>query len=184
FMGIKDQGIKVIFVIDASGSMTTGNAMQIAKNALIASLQSLEERQKFLIIFYDDKPRAIRLKDETEPRLMSATEINKTLARNKIAGIQPGSGTEHHSALSQALRMNPDVVYFLTDALEPPLWPKELEELRIKNGGGKRARIHSIEFGQGAEIPSKNDQGNFLRRLARENGGTYRYHDVSKFSIR
>jgi VWA domain-containing protein len=179
FMGTRDEGMKVVFVVDASGSMTSYNAMQVAKSALMSSLQALDERQQFLIIFYDDKPQVVRLKDESKATLAHATEINKTLARQKIAGLQPGSGTDHLPALELAMKMSPDVIFFLTDALDPPLWARDLEKIRQLNGG--RIRIHSIEFGQGAETAAANDQGNFLRRLARQNGGTYRYHDVTKF---
>ena len=179
FMGTRDEGMKVVFVIDASGSMTSHNAMQVAKGALLSSLQALDERQQFLIIFYDDKPHVIKLQDEPKPTLAYATDLNKTLARQKISGIQPGSGTDHLPPLEMALRMNPDVIFFLTDALEPPLWPKDLEKIKSQNGG--RVRIHSIEFGQGPELSAGGDLGNFLRKLARANGGTYRYHDVTRF---
>ena len=179
FFGISDRGTKVVYVVDASGSMTSYNAMQVAKSELMASLQGLNERQQFLIIFYEDKPHVVKLGDELKPTLAYATEINKTLARQKIAGIQPGSGTDHLPALEMAMKLNPDVIFFLTDALDPPLWPRDLEKIKLANNG--RTRIHSIEFGQGSELPEANDQGNFLRRLARLNGGTYRYHDVTRF---
>lgn len=179
FMGARDEGMKVVFVIDASGSMTSHNAMQVAKGALMSSLQALDERQQFLIIFYDDKPHVIKLHDETKPALAKATDLNKTLARQKISGIQPGSGTDHLPPLEMALRLNPDVIFFLTDALEPPLWPKDLERIKTLNGG--RVRIHSIEFGQGPELGAAANLGNFLRKLASQNGGSYRYHDVTRF---
>lgn len=179
FMGTRDEGMKVVFVVDASGSMTSHNAMQVAKGALMSSLQALDERQQFLIIFYDDKPHVIKLHDESKPTLTIASDLNKTLARQKISGIQPGSGTDHLPPLEMAIRMNPDVIFFLTDALEPPLWPKDLEKIKKLNGG--RVRIHAIEFGQGPELGSDADLVNFLRKLARQNGGTYRYHDVTKF---
>ena len=63
FMGARDEGMKVVFVIDASGSMTSHNAMQVAKGNLMSSLQALDERQQFLLIFYDDKPHVIKLHD-------------------------------------------------------------------------------------------------------------------------
>lgn len=179
FMGARDDGLKVVFVIDASGSMTSHSAMQVAKGALMSSLQALDERQQFLIIFYDDKPHVIKLHDESKPTMSVASELNKTLARQKISGIQPGAGTDHLPALEMALRMNPDVIFFLTDALEPPLWPKDLDRIKTVNGG--RVRIHTIEFGQGPEMAADGDLGNFLRKLARQNGGSYRYHDVTRF---
>lgn len=85
FMGTRDDGMKVVFVIDASVSMTSHNAMQVAKRALLSSLQALDERQQFLIILYDDQPHVIKLQDEPKPTMAYATDLNKTLARQKRA---------------------------------------------------------------------------------------------------
>ncbi len=177
FFGTRDAGMKVVFVVDASGSMTSHNAMQVAKKELMASLQALDERQQFLIIFYDDAPYVVKLKNEANPTLAHATEINKTLARQQIAGVQPGAGTNHFPAVELALKLKPDVIFFLTDAAEPAMPPAELEKVKRLNGG--RTRIHSIEFGIGSELVEYTS--NFLRRLPQQNGGTYRYHDVTKF---
>ena len=179
FMGSQDQGSKVVFVIDASGSMTAHNSMQVAKSSLISSVQALDLNQQFLIIFYDDKPSILSLRDAHKPQLYEATEINKTMARQKIAGIQPGTGTQHVPALEMALRLRPEVIFFLTDAQEPPIHPGELEHLRQMNV--QKTRIHCIEFGVGQEIAEAVSPHNFLRKLSRQNGGTYRYYDVTKF---
>ena len=71
--------------------------------------------------------------------------------------------------------MNPDVIFFLTDAAEPQLSSSQLEEIRQKNNR-VGASIHAIEFGAGPQ------QGgvNFLMRLARQNGGTHVYVDVTQ----
>ena len=179
FMGTQDQGSKVVFVIDASGSMTSHNSMQVAKASLVSSLQALDGNQQFLIIFYDDKPSVLHLRDIHKPQLYAATEIHKTLAKQKIAGIQPGTGTQHVPALEMALRLRPDVIFFLTDAQEPPIYEGELESLKKLNS--QKTRIHSIEFGVGQEVSEATSPKNFLRKLSRQNGGTYRYYDVTKF---
>lgn len=179
FMGTRDPGSSVIFVIDASGSMTSKNSIQVAKAALVSSLQALEETQQFLIIFYDDKPNVLNLKDQQKLQLYPATEINKVLARQKISSIEPGTGTRHVPALEMALRLKPDVIFFLTDAQEPPIYDVELESLQKLNGS--KTRIHSIEFGVGPEFPQTHSPGNFLHKLSRMNDGTYRYYDVTKF---
>lgn len=179
FMGTQDQGSKVVFVVDASGSMTSHNSMQVAKASLMSSLQALDGNQQFLIIFYDDKPTVLHLRDAQKPQLYAATEIHKTLARQKIAGIHPGSGTHHVPALEMALRLRPDVIFFLTDGQEPPIYDGELESLKRLNV--QKTRIHSIEFGVGQEVSATANPRNFLRKLSAQNGGTYRYYDVTKF---
>ena len=179
FMGTRDQGSKIIFIIDASGSMASHHSMQVAKSALISSLQALDGNQQFLIIFYDEKPVALDLRDVHKPQLYAATEIHKTLARQKVGGIKPGAGTQHLPAIEMALRLRPDVIFLLTDGQEPQIYPSELEQLRQSNI--QKTRIHTIEFGVGQEISEIVAPNNFLRKLARQNGGTYRYHDVTKF---
>ena len=179
FMGTRDEGSKIIFVVDASGSMSAQNSMQVAKAALISSIQSLEENQQFLIIFYDDDPTVLNLKNVSAPQLFPATELHKTLARQKIASIKPGTGTRHVPALELALKLHPDVIFFLTDAQEPTIYPGELTQLKQLNS--QKTRIHSIEFGVGPEVSAKVSPNNFLRKLSQQNGGTYRYHDVMRF---
>ncbi len=179
FMGTRDEGTKVVFVIDASGSMMSHNSMQVAKASLVSSVQELDGNQQFLIIFYDDKPVVLHLRDVHQPQLYAATEIHKTLAKQKIAGIHPGTGTQHFPALETALRLKPDVIFFLTDGQEPPIDERELELLKKLNG--QKTRIHSIEFGVGGEVSEGANPRNFLRKLSRQNNGTYRYYDVTKF---
>ena len=51
FMGTKDVGQRVVFVIDCSHSMLENQAMQLAKSALHSSVNELEATQSFQIIF-------------------------------------------------------------------------------------------------------------------------------------
>ncbi|MBI1345002.1 VWA domain-containing protein [bacterium] len=176
FMGARDNGSRIMFVIDCSASMSNYGAMRSAKAALVSSLQSLSETQQFQVIFYSAKPRLMTPANGKTSQLMFATELNKTLARQQIAGVEPNDGTAHIPALELALRLNPEVIFFLTDADQPQLTPQELNSIQRLNQG--RARIHTIEFGQGGEV----DLDNFLKKLARQNGGTYRYFDIKRLN--
>ncbi len=91
-----------------------------------------------------------------------------------MRGIVADGGTRHEEALWMALKLQPDVIFFLTDADQPELSPAQLEKIHRTNNG--RCSINTIEFGLGP--PIHND--NFLVRLARENNGKYTYVDVSK----
>jgi Ca-activated chloride channel family protein len=177
FMGVQDQGTRVVYVVDASGSMYHHNAMRAAKAALVASLQNLDQGQQFQIIFYNDAPYVMRLKSAPKKQLYFATDINKNAARQFINGIEPDSGTQHLDAIKLALSFGPEVVFVLTDSGDPVLTPRELDEIQRKNGG--RARIHCIEFGIGSELGNTH---NFLKKLAHQNDGTHRYVDVTEFS--
>jgi hypothetical protein len=177
FMGVRDQGTRVVFVVDSSGSMANHGAMQSAKAALVASLQTLTDAQQFQIVFYNNTPTVMRLRNNAPAEMAFATEVNKTLARQFIVGVQPDQGTDHLPALKLALRLNPDVLFFLTDADEPQLSAGELLEIQRLNQG--RTRIHTIEFGRGADLGGPL---NFLQKLAHQNGGTHRYYDVQRLA--
>lgn len=175
FHGASDKGTRIVYVLDCSGSMGDYGAMRASKAELMASLQSLSSEQQFQIIFYNDRPHVLKLRNEPKPQLHFATEINRTLAHQFIAGIQPTGGTNHMPALKQGLALNPEVLFFLTDAKEPILTAGDLNEIDRVNQG--RAHIHCIEFGKGPELKTDN----FLQRLARQNGGSYHYRDVTQF---
>jgi hypothetical protein len=78
-------------------------------------------------------------------------------------------------ALRLALRLKPEVIFFLTDADLPKLSAADFSEIQRLNGAG--TRIHCIRFGQGADLEPKN----FMNQLAAQNGGRYRYRDVASF---
>ncbi len=177
FFGVKDHGSRVVFVIDCSASMMDSNAMASAKAALMAALQTLNEQQQFQIIFYNREPRLFQPFGPQKNGLLNATERNKSLARQYITQTEPDSGTDHIPAIKMGLKLVPEVMFFLTDAAEPQLTAGELAEIARLNQG--HTRIHTIEFGKGNNLGLEN----FLTKLARQNGGTYRYHNVQQLAL-
>jgi len=90
-----------------------------------------------------------------------------------VTGIVANGGTRHLEALQLALKMRPDVIFFLTDADEPQLTAAELARIQRWNYG---TTIHAIEFAYGPQSSADN----FLIRLARQNGGQHAYVDLSR----
>ena len=175
FMGIRDKGTRFVYVLDRSGSMAGGHALEMAKSDLLSSLQHLDETQQFQVIFYNVQHSLLTLGGRTT--LHRATDINKTLARQKIAAVTPDGGTFHFPALSKALSFDPEVIYFLTDAdANSSIHPGDMERLTRRNRG--RTRIHTIKFGVGAELTTTH----YVKKLATLNGGRYRYRDINTFS--
>ncbi len=173
FFEISAKGSRFVYVIDHSGSMATYNQLPAAKAELWASLQSLDSSQQFQIIFYNDMPREFRV-SSGKPSLVWANEINKGLARQFLAEVQPDGGTMHMQAIEAAMRLKPDHIFLLTDADEPQM--TEAERRKIKQVNAGKSRIHCVEFGKGGDLGAPS----FLKRLATENGGTYRYRDITK----
>ena len=170
--GVTGEGYKFVYVFDRSGSMggSGQSSLAAAKLELLASIDRLEPQHQFQIIFYNDQPAVLDIIGRG--RLVFATDQNKALARKFIAGITADGSTDHEDPLLLALRLQPDVIFFLTDADEPSLTPAQLEKVRRLNGG--ITSVNTIEFGIGPNLRTDN----FLVQLARENGGQHVYVDM------
>ncbi|MCH2209970.1 MAG: hypothetical protein MK110_01610 [Fuerstiella sp.] len=168
FMNITDSGRRFVYLIDTSGSMNNGGRMELAQSQLLASLRMLEAHQEFQVIFYGDAPIQMRLRGRTKG-IYQATAANLNLAKDAIETVDSGGGTMHLPALLAALRLNPDVVYFLTDGQDASLTKADLRKLLRKNSSG--ARIHVVEFAAGN--PELRDP-TWLQLLASETRGEYR----------
>jgi len=169
--GVEGEGYKFVYVFDRSASMS-GSPLEAAKAQLLASLNSLEETHQFQIIFYNERPWKFNPTGDPN-RMLFATERNKKLAARFVGGITADGATRHEAALLDALRLGPDVIFFLTDADEPKLYPSDLARIGRRAAG---ITINCIEFG----IGPRQDAANFLVRLARENGGGHAYVDTTR----
>ena len=174
FFGLEAQGNKFVYVLDRSGSMGDNHEtkMKAAKEELLKSLQDLDERQQFYIVFYNETPRLFD-PGISKGRLVFATDDNKRHAEQFIAGVHPDGGTNHMAALTAALRLRPDVIFLLTDGeAKDDLSADELKRIDAINGGA--AIINVIQF---APEPRP---GSSLVELAHQNRGQQAFVDVSK----
>lgn len=181
FLGITDSGQRFVYLIDASSSMSDYGALRVAKSELLASLERLQPEQQFQVLFATSE--RITTLDAGRFGVFRGNDISRLDIRQQIAAIHPDAGTNHFAALQAALKHEPDVLFYLSDAGQPPLNPKQLEEITRLN---RDARIHCIEFGLGPVNPDANGQypPNFLTKLAAQNDGRYTYRDVTRFAGR
>lgn len=172
--GITAEGWKFVYVFDRSDSMNWHDRkpLRAAKAELLASLESLERVHQFQIIFYNQTPEIFNPSGQ-QNKLAFATDQNKRNAHRFVSGITATGGTEHVAALKLAMKLRPDVIFFLTDADEPALSARQLYDINRRAAG---ITIHAVEFGMGP----KRNSNNFLVKLARQNGGEHHYVDVSK----
>ena len=147
-------------------------ALRSAKAQLRASLNDLDSVHQFQIIFYNERPRIFNPTGQAG-RLAFANATNKGAAQRFIDSLEAEGGTRHDDAVAMAIRLHPDVIYWLTDADEPKLGPRDIARISRLAAG---IAIHTIEFGSG---PSA-DADNFLVQIARETGGRHVYVDVSQ----
>ena len=175
--GIEGTGSRFVYVFDRSSSMNGygGLPMANAKNELIKSLQSLGKVHQFQLIFYNEMPLAYGQLSGAAG-MMSGTDENKKMAIGYVRRMLPDGGTVHLSALRMGLGMAPDVIFFLTDADEPGVSGREMEDL-IDRAANSGTVIHTIQFGT-----ESNPSGNsWMAQLAKATGGKYRYLDVTTF---
>lgn len=169
--GVSGSGSRFIYVFDRSDSMNgySGKPLRAAKSELKRSLQSLSEAQQFQIIFYNETAKPF-VPAGSPLQLLTGDASMIRRAVNYVDVVKAFGGTEHYDALRLALRMAPDVIFFLTDARVPRLTNTQFAEVkRLADRSG--ATIHAIEFGPESTSPGDS----FLRKLASDNRGEYRY---------
>jgi von Willebrand factor type A domain len=171
FFGARDHAHSFAYVIDCSGSMAMRNSLEVAKREMLASISQLPPDAYFAVIFYNLNARM--LSDPLGKRgLMAATGPNKARVQTQLATIAPDGGTDHMSALREALKLKPEVIFFLTDA--DLMSNNDVNEILAEVGS---TRIQAVEFGRGTELGQRTPLG----RLATTTGGSYLYIDVSHF---
>ena len=146
--------------------------MRAARQELLKSLDSLKDVNQFQIIFYNESTKTFSYEGQTA--LQSATETIKTEARKFIYRTQPDGGTDHIRALKEAFRMNPDVIFFLTDA-EGGFTQQEMRILSRFNRSG--AIINAIEFGD------RQGTKRSLMSVAELSGGKYVFKNIRSLQI-
>lgn len=176
FGDVRGSGRKFVYVLDRSDSMKWrgGAPMRRAIAETIASVESLDPKRgasKFQLVYYNHEPEVF----ENGRGLIDVDLANKARVVRFLRSIEPTGGTEPERALDVALKMRPDVVFFLTDADE------ELSETTLATIAETRRRmkvkqICVVEFGRGTAPKKKSFQ-----RLAGENGGAYVFKDVDAF---
>lgn len=170
--GVAGEGHKFVYAFDRSVSMT-GAPLAAAKQQLLESLQSLGATHQFQILFFNHRLTAFDL-TAGRNRIAFANDQTREAARRFVDTIAADGGTDRYQALRRALAMEPDVVFFLTDA-DDAMTGGELARIESQNAR-VGATICSIEFGRG---PSTG-KDNFLKELARRTGGQYGYVDTTR----
>ncbi|WDQ14584.1 VWA domain-containing protein [Rhodopirellula sp. P2] len=171
--GVSGSGSAFVYVFDHSESMSAsgGKPLRAAKQELIRSLQTLSERQQFQVIFYNDRPKAFSPDGQTSG-LVWGEEGNRQRAEAFVQRTVAIGGTEHQLALRMALRLAPDAIFFLTDASIQTMSAEQMADIR-RRAEQTGTVIHAIQFGSGPEPANS-----FMKEIARQNRGGYRYLDV------
>ena len=163
FFGSGARADTVVFVVDMSGSMSEGRRFDRAVDELVRSLNAMVPTQKFFVFFFNGETHPM-LGMHRSAALMSATSANRAKVIAWIKTLQPDADTAPEDALKRALKLKPQVIYFLTDGEIPPMTRETAKEFNHDH----KTVIHTIAIGteEGAEM---------LRAIAQDNGGKYQF---------
>lgn len=164
FFGVPVLGQRIVFVVDCSKSMNhphdsdAKTRFRRLKLEILKSIQTMSPEMEFFIIFFNDQAHpmpAVSLQ-----RAMPSTKIHYLNWMTKIKAI---GETDPRRAIGMALRLNPDIVYFLTDGSFHRAIQADLLKLR-----SPKTSIHTFTFGdrEGEET---------MKLIANNNNGQYHF---------
>lgn len=142
FFGLRPVGRRVVFVLDCSRSMNHPHNTEARtrfkrmKIELIRSIQAMGPESEFYLIFFNDF--AIPMPSRG---LVQAAKQPKLHYLNWMKDLKADGNTEPREALQLALRLQPDILYFLTDGSFTYRVQQDL--LSLKSG---RTEIHTFAF--------------------------------------
>jgi Ca-activated chloride channel family protein len=157
----------VVFVLDRTGSMA-GEKIQQARAALQFCLDSLEPRDRFDLVAFNETP------DSVGDQLMPATPANVRRAKEFVGDMSARGGTNIDTALQESLRLfaagdRPRYLIFLTDGL-PTVGETNVDVIRKHATARNEGRVRLFTFGVGYDV-----NAHFLDQLSEENRGLSEY---------
>lgn len=163
FMGISGNARRVVYLCDASGSMS--GVFGSLRAELKKAIRILKPIQAFNIIFFSEgEPQALNKND-----LVLATPDYKKRAELFVEREAAAHGsTEPTTAIRMAFAQKPNLIYVLTDGFDAFEGPYSIlvEEFRKLNAD-KSVKVNTIL------IKNREDKEleDVLRQIAQENGG-------------
>ncbi|MEX0704058.1 MAG: hypothetical protein WD069_18300 [Planctomycetales bacterium] len=164
FFGIQAEGKRFVYVVDRSGSMNSPHAgpghtrFGRVKLELAKSIGGLAAESEFFVIFFDQNPLAM-----PAAGMQPALPPIQSHYLQWVAKLRAEGETDPRAALVLAFALQPDAIFFLTDADFSAAIKKELLAVRQD-----RIAVHTFAFG--------NRRGhNVLKTLAENNRGTFAF---------
>lgn len=175
FFGVKAQGRRFVFIVDASGSMQ-GEKFIHAKEELMYAVRRLDKSQSFYVIFFNSGTYRMFEDNDTPPeeRPIAATTSNIRRLALWLKGVEAQTQTNPRQAVQHALEVRPDAIYILSDGeftdggmTEQFLATENIMDDPV-DGPRPRVVIHTIGFYSKSGEPA-------LQAIAKAYGGVYRF---------
>lgn len=162
---------EIVFLCDGTGSML--NKFATLKDELNKAIVQLRPIQSFDVIFFQD------VKVESfQKQMVPATPENKRKAGTYLEGVTSEGTTNPIPALEMALKMHPQLLYFLTDAADFPD-TKAVTDTIAKYNADNRIKINTILFVEDRTEHEKNlDSEGLMKGIAEKSGGRFRWVEM------
>lgn len=164
FFGLRGEGSRYVYVVDSSRSMNHPHASEMKtrfgrlKLELVKSIMKLNASNEFYIVYFNR--RAIPMPSrKMQPAL---PDVRKHFLEWAIK-IRADGETDPRGALRMALKLNPDVIYFLTDGVFEEKVVRSLRKI-----SQEETVIHTFAFGN-------RESEYVLRNLAAANSGKFHF---------
>ncbi len=170
----KDPDARLVFLIDKSGSMY-GGQLEMAKNALVKSLEAMEGKGKFYVYFFNSFSDAMRLSGTRSPVMLDANAANIGKVGAWIDSRLARGGTNPSDSLKSAFTHKPTELFLLTDGeFRTRKGDPKIGTLLQSLNSSKETRINTLAVGD----PLRGTPAEAaLMIIAKENGGTYTFID-------
>lgn len=173
FFGVDITGDKVVYIIDGSNSMIEAfksperTRLGRVKKELAASIRSLADDQEWYVVFFNSDAFPIPAE-----RYLTTEEQERETYLQWVQNFVPGGGTNPIPAIQGTLqKLEPDVVFLLTDGEFPPQVIPIVDELNEAE-----TVIHTIGLGDAASIRSTPSLSTrVLMELAVRNNGEAKF---------
>jgi len=163
FFGVEAVGRRFAFVVDRSGSMSSGGKWQATQHEMIRAIDGMLENAEFCVALFSSAGNEVVLGGRMQWR--DATTQGKRWARQQVIELPgPGGGTDPVPAfeLVAGLHPRPDAIYFMTDGEFSEALALEIIDIDNKLD----VPIHCITFVNDRAAP-------MMRMIADRSGGSY-----------
>jgi hypothetical protein len=162
FVGVSGNAKKIVYVLDATGSMMSSfDALRVQ---LRTAISNLRPPQSFDIVFINDKSPP-----PLSPALLFTTPENKRKAMEYVDTMAPRGGTDPLPAITKAFELQPEMIFLLIDPSDFPD-KQAVISLVAKQNAKAKIKLNIIAF-EGHDVENEK----FLKELATQSGGIYKY---------
>lgn len=163
FFGLPAAGQRIVYILDHSGSMI--DTFEFLQAEAGRAISALDEKQRLGVILFSATIEP--LSKELQPATADTKgALIKKLSQYRAEGQNDDVLEPFESAFERAFAMKPDTIYFLDDGHFPDALLVSLRKLNADH----KVTIHTLAFVNHDPLYE-----GALERLAKENGGQYKF---------